>query len=72
MPNEITVRIIPHDEVLSLREEVKLLNKRCDTLRAERDDAQMKYASECHINMALQDELKELKNQLKKGNKYHV
>lgn len=63
MPDEIVVRYIPHDEVLSLREEVSRLQSINDRLQAQLSEAQLKYASECHINMALQDEVKHLRKE---------
>ena len=63
MPNEIVVRYIPHEEVLTLREENKRLLTDIDRLRVQLSEAQLKYASECHINMALQDEVKILRKQ---------
>lgn len=63
MPDEIVVRYIPHEEVLTLREENKRLLADIDRLRVQLSEAQLKYASECHINMALQDEVKSLRKQ---------
>lgn len=63
MPDEIVVRYIPHDEVLSLREANSRLLSENERLKAQLYEAQLKYASECHINMALQDELKDLRKQ---------
>lgn len=63
MPDEIVVRYIPHDEVLSLREDKKRLEMTVERLQAQLSEAQLKYASECHINMALQDEVKHLRKE---------
>lgn len=63
MPDEIVVRFIPHEEVLTLRDENKRLLADIDRLRVQLSEAQLKYASECHINMALQDEVKSLRKQ---------
>lgn len=63
---EITVRIIPHDEVLALRDENSRLRSALEVAELQRDDAMRKFASECNINMRLHDELRDAKKQLKR------
>ncbi len=49
----------PSDEVVKLREQVKQLMGERDHLQAEYNRVELRYRSECVVNMELQDLLKE-------------
>lgn len=47
------------DEVLSLREQVKVLTEQLGRLQADYNRVEFRYRCECVVNMELQDLLKE-------------
>ena len=58
MPIVLEVRLTPSDEVVKLREQVKMLEGRLAALQADYNRVEFRYRCECVVNMELQDLLK--------------
>lgn len=55
----LEVVLTTSDEVLSLREQVRVLTEQLGRLQADYNRVELRYRSECVVNMELQDLLRE-------------